>query len=137
MVVVRIRAAGAFLAIAAFLVGCGGGTDSGDVSGTVVYDGKPIEEGSISFTPEDGNGPTAGGSIKSGKYTAPKVHLGTAKVSISGAKVTGSKKMYPDDPKSPVVITSTEMLPEKYNQKTELRYDVKSGAQTKDFDLSK
>jgi hypothetical protein len=42
-----------------------------------------------------------------------------------------------DDPKSPWVMSSTEMLPGKYHDKTELLYDVQPGTQQKDFHLSK
>jgi hypothetical protein len=131
-----LRAAGFFLLGAAVATGCGGGGGTGDVSGTVTYDGKPVEQGSISFVPADGKGPSAGGAIKDGKYEASKVPAGTAKVIINGAKVTGKKKMY-DDPAAPYVQTASELLPAKYNEATELRYDVRSGAQTKDFDLAK
>jgi hypothetical protein len=106
------------------------------VSGSIAYDGKPIEAGSIIFTPADGNGPTAGAEIKGGKYTATRVPVGPAKVEVRGARVTSSKKMY-DDPNSPVVQTSAEMLPARYNKSSELRYDVTTGPQTKDFDLAK
>lgn len=129
------RAGAIFLLAATMIVGCGG-SELSEVTGTITYDGKAIENGSIAFTPADGNGPTAGSAIKDGKYTAQKVPVGTAKVSIHGAKVTGKKMMY-DDPKSQPVITSTEFLPAKYNTATELQYEVKPGHQTKDFDLAK
>ena len=111
---------------------------SGEVSGTVTFDGQPIEQGSISFTPVDGNGPTAGGAIIGGKYTAPKVPVGASKVTISGAKETEKKRMY-DDPKAPLVQTSVEMLPAKYSdvKATTLEYQVVAGNQTKDFTLVK
>jgi hypothetical protein len=52
------------------LAGCSG--DSGMVaavpaSGTVTFDGKPLETGSIQFIPEKGR--PAGGPIKDGKFT--------------------------------------------------------------------
>lgn len=119
----------------ALALGCAG-AGTGDVSGTVTYDGKPVEQGAIAFVPADGKGPTAGATITDGKYTASKVPVGTAKVSITGVKVTGKKKMY-DDPQAPLVQTAAELLPAKYNEATELRYDVQRGAQTKDFDLAK
>lgn len=132
----QLRMATLFLPLVGLLVGCPGAAPTGDVSGTVTYDSQPIEQGSITFTPADGKGPTAGGSIVGGKYTAPKVPAGAAKVSISGAKATGKKKMY-DDPNAPLVQTSSEMLPDKYNKSTVLQYDVAPGIQTKDFDLAK
>ena len=128
------RTVAVFFVTAGLIAGCGG-TPEGDVSGTVIYDGKPIEQGSISFIPADGNGPSAGGGIKDGKYSASKVPVGMAKIKITGAKVTSKKKMYDDS--SDWVTTSSEILPAKYNDKTELLYDVRPGSQQKDFDLSK
>ncbi|HEX4614181.1 MAG TPA: hypothetical protein VH092_38720 [Urbifossiella sp.] len=133
-----------FAAVAAFALAAGltagcGGPSAGDVSGTVSYDGKIVENGSIAFYPADGQGPSAGATITGGKYAAAKVPVGTMRVRISGAKDAKQKKMY-DDPNAPVVTTSGgELLPPRYSddKSTELRYEVRSGSQTKDFDLTK
>ena len=133
-----IRIATVCLLAIGLLAGCSGGVGLGEVSGTVTYDGKPVELGSISFIPIDGNGPSGGGAITDGKYMAQKVPVGAAKVRISGAKVTGKMKMSYDS-NSPLVTTSTEMLPSKYSdaKETELRYDVQPGSQIKNFELAK
>ena len=137
MSVMRTGSAFSFLLGLGLVVGCGaGGGDVGELSGSVSYDGKPVSEGSITFIATDGKSPTAGGSIKDGKYTASKVPAGSSKVSISAVKVVGKKKAY-DTPDSPEVPITEPLLPEKYNVKTELKYDVKAGTQTKDFDLTK
>jgi hypothetical protein len=115
------------------LSGCGNSKLS-EVSGTISYDGKPIEQGSIAFIPADGNGPSGGSPIVDGKYFAQNVPVGKTKVQIKGARVTGQKRMLPD---SPPVSTSEEMLPAKYNTASELTYEVKSGTQVKDFDLTR
>ncbi|MFO0822580.1 MAG: hypothetical protein U0792_05575, partial [Gemmataceae bacterium] len=131
--------AGALIVFVCSLVvvlGCGGGADTGEVSGSVKFDGKPVEEGSISFIALEGNAPTAGGVIKGGKYTATKVPVGAAKVSISAVKVVGKKKAY-DTPDSKEIDITEPLLPAKYNTASELRFDVKPGTQTKDFDLTK
>jgi hypothetical protein len=129
------RAATLFLLAVLMVVGCGE-IKMGEVSGTITYDGKLVEQGSIAFIPVDGSGQTAGSSIKDGKYLAQKVWVGMTKVRIMGAKVTGQKRMI-DDPNSPLVTTSAEYLPAKYNKETELTYEVRPGVQTKDFDLPK
>ena len=51
-----------------------GGTDDGlgkrfPVSGTVTYNGKPLEKGTISFVPDDPKGVGATGAIENGSYT--------------------------------------------------------------------
>ncbi len=132
----RIVGAAATLAVALGLCGCGGGgPQKGEVSGAVAYDGKPVEDGAITFIPADGKSPTAGAAIKGGKYAAT-VPVGNMKVSISASKVIGTKKLY-DTPDSPVRQITAEALPAKYNEKTELRYEVKAGPNVKDFDLAK
>ncbi len=129
--------AGVFVAVAVLVAGCSGGPEFGDVSGTVSYDGKPVEDGSITFTPTDGKGQGGGGTIKDGKYTA-KVSLGTMKVNISGSKVVGKKKVY-NTPNSPEMPITEEILPNKYSDrnKTELTFEVKPGPGEKNWELPK
>jgi hypothetical protein len=130
-----LRGALALVAAAGLIVGC---SDDGlsDVSGTVTYDGKPVEDGQIKFAPADGQGPTAGDVIKDGKYHARKVPVGTAKVTISGAKVIGQKKVY-NTAESPVMPVTAELLPAKYNDKSELTFEVKRGKNEKNWELAK
>jgi hypothetical protein len=113
------------------LVGCGGEPVA---SGTVKVDGQPLEEGNISFFPVDGKSTTAGGPIKGGQYTV-NVPTGTMKVVISKAKIVGYKKLYntPDAKQYPV---TAEALPDRYNEKSELRLDVKPGKNQKDWELN-
>ncbi|MBA4190200.1 MAG: hypothetical protein C0467_19620 [Planctomycetaceae bacterium] len=137
MSVARLGSAIGLVFVLGVVTGCGGGgSDLGDLSGAVTYDGKPVEDGAISFIPVDGKSPTAGGTIKDGKYTATKVPVGATKVSITAVKVIGKKKAY-DTPDSPEIPITEPLVPAKYNQTTELRYDVKGGVQTKDFQLAK
>jgi len=116
-----------------FAAGCDG-SKFAEVSGTVTVDGTPVETGSITFLPADGMTPTAGGEIKDGKYNV-QVPIGLMKVSISVPKVIGKKKIYPT-PESPEMPITKEALPERYNEKTELTLEVKSGANPKDWELS-
>jgi hypothetical protein len=129
-------AAAVFTAAVGLIVGCAGDSDFSDVTGSVVYDGKPVEDGAITFLPTDGKSPTAGGTIKDGKYTATKVPVGNAKVTISGSKVVGKKKVY-DTKDSPEMPITQEMLPAKYNAKSELTLEVKRGTNEKNWDLTK
>ena len=126
----------AFFFAAMLLAGCG--SPMGEVSGTVKYDSKLIENGSIRFEAADGTTPTAGAMIKNGEYTA-RVPVGAMKVTISSAKVVGKKKLYANDPNSPEQDLTKEVLPDKYSdtKKTELKFDVHSGANPKDWDLAK
>lgn len=134
---VRAACVAAVVAGAVVLAGCEAGPPSGEVSGTVSFDGAPVEKGSITFTPADGKGPTAGGTIQGGRYSVAKVPVGASKVSITGDKETGKKKLY-DTPDSPVGVMTSNYLPEKFSgDDTELRFDVKPGTNEKNWALTK
>src|SRR5262245_50489194 len=76
----------------ASVLGCGG--NGSTVSGTVTFNGEPIENGHINFYPADGKGAPVGGEIKNGKYTAKNVTPGKNKVEvISYAKTPGTGSM--------------------------------------------
>ena len=122
------------MALIVLLAGCSDDR-AAEVTGTVTVDGKPVDEGTISFIPDNGKGGTGGGPIKEGRYTATKVSTGTAKVQIRVPKVVGSKKAY-DAPNSPVHDVKVESLPGKYNETTELRFEVHSGKNEKNWELS-
>jgi hypothetical protein len=108
-----------------------------EVKGTVKYDGKLIDKGSISFYPVNKEIGTAGGEIKDGQYFV-KVPVGPQKVTISWPKVVGKKKVY-DTPDSPERLLYDQAIPAKYADmnNTELTLDVKPGLNQKDWDLPK
>jgi hypothetical protein len=72
---------------AAILAGCGPST--GAVSGQVTYDGNPVENGHILFTPADGKGKDAGGPISAGRYRAVGLPPGLKIVKVIGVKKVG------------------------------------------------
>ena len=75
----------------AVVLGCGGGISrpTGTVSGTVTFDGLPLEEGVISFTSLEG-GPVTGGKITNGKYIANNVTVGKNTVEIKATTAAAS-----------------------------------------------
>jgi hypothetical protein len=121
-----------FAAAALVIAGCRDNTVS-QVSGSVTFDGNPIEDGTISFYPKDGKTQPAGGNIKSGAYSV-QVPVGHMEVRISMGKVIGKKKLY-DKKDSREYELKGEALPEKYNTKSELRLDVTPGNNEKDWPL--
>ncbi len=121
------------LSLLIFTVGCGPEPKTTPVSGTVTVDGEPAKSGSISFIPVDGMTAVTGGVIEDGKY-ACEAPLGESKVEIRVPKVVGKKKLY-DTPDSPVQELLAEALPEKYNEKSELRFTGVKGKNEKAFDL--
>jgi hypothetical protein len=121
------------------LAGCS--EEKNEVTGTVTFDDKPIEEGVIKFEPVDKNSPLhpEGGIIKDGKYTV-KAKPGSYKVTV---EATREKK---DADGKPVLVAGMndkepekEMyIPTKYSDrdKTELKFDVAKGSNKKDWPLS-
>ena len=122
-----------FLLPVVILAGCPEPT-VGVVRGTIQVDGVPAKLGAITFIPVDGQSGTAGAAITDGKYIADDVPPGTHKVQIRVPKKVGEQKLY-NTPDSPVQPIMAEVLPEKFNSKTELRLDVKLGENEKDYDL--
>jgi len=128
-----------FLSLLALVVvsgGCGGSRTS--AKGTITYDGKPLEDGSISFDPADGQGPTFGGRIEAGKYEieVPSGAIGKKIVRIRGNRKTGKQiEAGPPTPKG-TMMDEVIFLPTVYNEKSTLTADITSGHSTPiDFDL--
>ena len=109
--------------------------NKGIVSGTIMVDGEVAGNGSIAFAAADGMTGPVGAKIVDGKYEV-ELPVGSAKVEIRIPVVVGQKKLY-DTADSVVSDVMEESLPPRYNDKTELTYDVPSGESTKDFDLSR
>src|SRR5262245_5215809 len=121
---------GALLALA----GCTGGSKTGVVSGAVTVDGQtPAAGSSISFFPSDGKAATAGALLEDGKYTV-RVPVGTAKVEIRVPRAVSGAKGEAAGP-GPGGDRIEESLPARYNDNTELTYEVKPGRQEKNWEL--
>lgn len=128
---------GLFAMLVAFgAAGCGsGGRETAVVSGEIKYNGKSIEKGHISFFPVSGKGSTAGSEIENGRYRAEGVSLGEMEVRINAPKIVGTRKLYENDPKSPVIPKYAGSLPARFNVKSELKLTVNQSSVQKDFDL--
>lgn len=104
------------------------------VTGTVVLDGQPVEDGTILFEPKDGEGQAVSAVIKKDGRFEARVPQGEKCVRINWPKVTGQKKVS-DTPDSLVIDTVEEMVPEKYNSKSALMISVGMGKSKLDFRL--
>lgn len=134
----------AALAIAAS-AGCGDGPEDNlprrAVYGTVSLDGKPLDQGVISFTPEaQGTNPvTGGGVISSGSFSIPQdrgLTPGTYKVAISAdtsVPPVAAGQAPGATPKVKAKVTSP--IPAKYNTQSTLEAEVKDGSTSLKFDL--
>jgi hypothetical protein len=116
------------------VAGCSTGAAVGTVTGEVTFDGKPVKDGHVTFTPVDGKGQTGGAPIVDGRFRAEQVPALRMKVELHGNKVIGKRKAY-DTPESPVMDEVAELLPPKYNVNSELTLEVKRGSQDVKYDL--
>jgi hypothetical protein len=81
----RVLTAAVTLAVAAgLLAGCG--SSLATCSGEVTYDGKPVGDGYITFTPADGKGKDAGGPISGGRYQVTGLPPGPKVVKVIAVK---------------------------------------------------
>ncbi len=124
------------IALGLAVSGCGGGGAPATLTGTVTFDGQPIEKGSIRLDPTgQPAGQPASTQITNGKYEFPSsanLRAGEYRVTIMGFRVVGSSK----DPETGQEVETTEQyIPERYNTRTELSVTLKAGANTQDFPL--
>lgn len=79
------------LCAVSLVVGCGAEkNDTVTVQGNITVDGKPVEQGSITFLSADGETPSSGGVIADGTYTA-EVVPGEKTIMVLGTKVVGQE----------------------------------------------
>jgi hypothetical protein len=118
------------------IVGCSDGPKKYEVSGALTIDGRPPPDGaSITFIPADGKNTTEGCTVMAGKYSAMVVP-GSYKVEIRAPKIKAKPMVQPKDDYQTQGEIVEEMLPAKFNDTTELRFEVKAERNTKDWTLT-
>jgi hypothetical protein len=125
--------AGGWLILMLALAGCGDNPNVADVTGTVTYNGKEIEDGMITFISVDGKG-DGGSNIVEGKYTAKRVPVGRTRVKITGSQIYAYKERYKDKPELKRPLTKN-FVNAKFNEKSELEFEVQPGKNDKDWVL--
>jgi hypothetical protein len=106
------------------------------LSGKVTYEGQPIDVGSISFLPLEGNQRVSGGYIMNGEYSVPEAqgaNPGKHRIEIRWQKLTGKKTRDPHS--EDVTEQRAEGLPPKYHKDSELTAEVSANQTKFDFDL--
>jgi hypothetical protein len=124
--------------MALLVTACGDGRVR--VSGTVLFEGKPVEQGVISLEPVDGVGPTTGGSITDGKYDLTgdaRSTVGDKIVRIYASRATG-RKIPAGTPAPPgtMVDEMIQCIPKEYNDQSTLKVQITPGRDnTHNFEL--
>jgi hypothetical protein len=126
----------ASLLAAAALSGCGPEPVGSTVHGEVTFQGKPLDEGMIVFSPAEGQPTFSGAPIKDGRYTVPaESGLAPGKYSVrissteGGGPATGGLSV--DAPET----ESKERIPPEYNVQSALTVEVKESGENK-FDYN-
>lgn len=129
------------------LSGCGGksGPQRSSVKGKVTFDGQPVADGSIVFLPAQGvTGPSAGGEIRDGVYDIAEAGgpvPGAHRVEITATRTEGTENVAGVDGATGgasgggSIPKVTMYIPPQYNLDSTLQADIKSGANTFDFEL--
>lgn len=134
-------AAASFVVAGLLLTIAGCGDKQVHIRGKVTLNGKPIDTGAITFIPDESNkGQTAGASIALGEFQVVGNNLpqpGIYRVEIRSQKKTG-KQIPAGSPSPPgtMVEQTIEAVPAKYNDKSELKRELKVGNNDLNFELT-
>jgi len=133
-----------YVQIASLAGGCGrNGPERVIITGTVTYQGEPLEHGEIRFIPIEGTkAPVSGAAIDGGEYVVSGrggVPVGTHKIEIVAHRVdpkyAGSADSLSQDVDG--APPRQQYLPERYNVHTELQIVIEPGSREiiSNFDL--
>lgn len=137
----RFATALAFSTLLVSALGCSSGNDLVAISGKVTFDGQPVDQGQIVFTPQS-TGQTAAAPIVAGAYAVPADKGAspgaTYTVRITADRPTGKKIQASGyaagDPPQDVY---EQYIPAKYNESSELQLEVGAESElVKDFELA-
>jgi hypothetical protein len=122
------------------LIGCSKpDANHGAVQGEVMLDSQPLTQGSILFRPMQGvEGTEVGGKIEAGHYAlsgnaAPTV--GWNRVDIHSVRKSGRMTPQPF-PNHGEMEEMVEVVPSRFNTESMLKYEVKPGDNTADFEVT-
>ena len=122
------------LITALVLSGCGGKESGIPVSGEVTFQGRPLDQGSIEFSPAEGQGTISGAPIMNGRYEIPADHglqPGKYDVRISSTIAPPVREFAFEEAPPKVAAEAKQRIPAKYNSKTTLQADLKESGENK------
>ena len=104
------------------------------VTGSVEFDGKPVEDGDILFYPEEKELAPDAGKIVNGQYKL-QAKEGRKTVQIRATRVVPGKTQ--PHPSGGTMEVREDYIPERYNTKTELTAEITAGSENGvDFTLT-
>lgn len=111
------------------------------VWGQVTWEGKPVEGGSIVFSPvEDTPGPSTGANIVDGKYDVAEKGgprpAGVYRVEITGVKKTGKKITPPKSEGNQLVDELAPLIPPEYNTRSTLKVTISLDPKQNEIDFN-
>jgi hypothetical protein len=120
-------------------IGCGAsGPERFAVSGQVTFDGAPLADGEIVFTPDKTTaGPTAADRIENGAYDIAAEHgpvAGGYSIAITAERPSG-RKVRADIIGDATVDQLEQYVPPEYNARTTLRADFSADRDDLNFEL--
>lgn len=126
----------ALVLVLASLCGCNDQPQAIGVSGTVTFQGKPLDQGSIEFVPLDPAHLMSGAQIAEGKYQVPpEKGLSEGRYVVRLWSSEGGT-VVPDAAPGESTITAKERIPPSFNVDSTHEVEVKAGAENKfDFNI--
>lgn len=116
------------LAVALVVGGCSETSNQKSISGTVTFDGKPLDKGQITFVPISGTaGPTAGAEIIDGHFEISATggtFAGKFRVEVTASRPSGRK--VPDRYTGKLTESFEQYIPGAYNVESQMFADVKA-----------
>ena len=113
------------IVVLAMFSGCGSSDGRVAVAGSVTLDGQPLDNGVITFIPQEKKVGSAGAAIESGKYQVPaKRGLLPGKYLVAiDASDPAQTAARPDHPTMAIPVSR---IPLRYNGETELKAEVRA-----------
>ena len=122
------------------LTGCSSGPKPMRVWGNVTFEGKPLPEGTITFTPiAPHTGPSTGGSITEGRYEVPEkvgpLSGGQYRVEITATRSSGRQVVNTIGFGGGMITVPEMYIPTVYNAASKLQVTISQKADENQFDF--